>query len=235
MSAFGVDANGCGHGRGANGMEADLASASARALVLALDLSGTVAFALLGSLAAARRGLDVFGVLVVAFASACSGGILRDVLIGATPPAAFTDWRYLAAAMAAGLAVFVWGAAIEKVSAPILLVDAAGLALFCVAGAQKALAFGLSPPMAALMGMLTGIGGGVVRDVLLAEVPSVLKPTEIYAVAALAGAVVVVTGAVLSFDAVRVAIAGGLVTFALRVLAIRFAWRLPVAPWRDGP
>lgn len=214
-------------------MDGELAGASARALVLALDLCGTLAFALLGSIAAARRGLDVFGVLVVAFASACSGGILRDVLIGATPPAALTDWRYLAVAVVAGLAVFAWGAAIEKVSAPILLVDAAGLAFFCVAGAQKALAFDLPPVMAALMGMLTGIGGGVVRDVLLAQVPSVLRPTEIYAVAALAGAGVVAAGAVAGVPAVPAAIAGGVAAFALRLFAIRHGWRLPVATWRD--
>lgn len=214
-------------------MDTDLASASARALVLALDLCGTFAFALLGSIAAARRGLDVFGVLVVAFASACSGGILRDLLIGAVPPAAFVDWRYFAVAVVAGLAVFAWGAAIEKVSTPIVLVDAAGLAFFCVAGAQKALAFGLSPMMAALMGMLTGIGGGVVRDVLLAQVPSVLRPTEIYAVAALAGAGVVAGGAAAGLPPGPLAIAGGAVAFGLRLAALRQGWRLPVAPWRD--
>ena len=176
-----------------------------------------------------RRRLDLFGVLVVAFAAAASGGIARDLLIGATPPAALLDWRYLATAVAAGLIVFFWSRIIDRLEHPVRMLDAVGLSFFAVAGAEKALEFGLSPMMAALLGMLTGIGGGVVRDVLLAEIPAVLK-ADLYAVAALAGASVVVVGHSLDAPALATTVCGGLVCFGLRVMAIRWNWRLPKAP-----
>lgn len=199
-----------------------------RTLVLVLDLGGTFAFALSGAVAGIRRKLDLFGVLVLSFAAATFGGITRDLLIGSVPPAALVDWRYLAVAMAAGLLTFLWPALIERLGKPVRILDAMGLALFAVAGTQKALAFGLSPVMAALLGMLTGIGGGVARDVLLSEIPAVLK-ADLYAVAALAGAVVVVVGHLLGFPIVLTALLGGLVCFLLRIMAIRRGWGLPVA------
>ena len=179
-------------------------------------------------MAGIRRRLDVFGVLVLSFAASTFGGIGRDVLIGATPPAALVDWRYLAVSVAAGLIVFFWSSLIEKLRNPVRLLDAMGLAFFAVAGTQKALAFGLSPVMAALLGMLTGIGGGVARDVLLAEIPAVLR-SDLYAVAALAGAAIVVGGSVLHAPVLATAIGGGLVCFGLRVMALQWGWRLPVA------
>lgn len=130
--------------------------------------------------------------------------------------------------MAAGMLAFFWSPLIEKMRNPVRMLDAMGLALFAVAGVEKALAFGLSPVMAALLGMLTGIGGGVARDVLLAEIPAVLR-SDLYAVAALAGAAVVVGGHLLHFPIVITALAGGLVCFSLRVIAIRRGWRLPIA------
>jgi uncharacterized membrane protein YeiH len=208
------------------------ASALQRALVSVLDLGGTCAFALSGATAGIRRRLDVFGVLVLSFATATSGGVTRDLLIGAVPPAALRDWRYLAVALASGLVAFLWLPFVERFRGPGRLLDAAGLAFFAVAGTQKALEFGLSPVMAALMGMLTGIGGGVVRDVFLAEIPSVLR-SDFYAVAALAGSAVVVAGALLHLPVIPCAIAGGLVCFGLRVLAIRLGWSLPAA--HEGP
>jgi uncharacterized membrane protein YeiH len=177
-------------------------------------------------MAGIRRRLDVFGVLVLAAAASTFGGIARDVLIGATPPAALVDWRYLATAVAAGLVAFYWSGFIEKLRNPVRLMDAIGLAFFAVAGTQKALDFGLSPVMAALLGMLTGIGGGIARDVLLAEVPVVLR-SELYAVAALAGAAIVAGGYVLDIPALVTAFCGGLVCFALRMLALRRGWHLP--------
>ncbi|WP_116809920.1 trimeric intracellular cation channel family protein [Steroidobacter cummioxidans] len=197
-------------------------------LVLVLDLCGTFAFALSGATAGMRRGLDVFGVLVLSFAASSFGGIGRDVLIGATPPAALVDWRYLAVSLAAGLIVFFWSSTIEKLSNPVRLLDAVGLAFFAVSGTEKALTFGLSPVMAALLGMLTGIGGGMVRDVLLADVPAVLK-SDLYAVAALAGAAVVAGGRMLHVPAVVTAICGGAICFGLRMMAIRWGWHLPTA------
>jgi len=199
-----------------------------RTLILILDLCGTVAFALSGAMAGIRRRLDVFGVLVLSVAASTFGGIGRDVLIGATPPAALVDWRYLGVSLAAGVIAFWWSALIEKLRNPVRLLDAMGLAFFAVAGTQKALAFGLSPVMAALLGMLTGIGGGIVRDVLLAEIPAVLR-SDLYAVAALAGAAIVAGGHVLHAPNVITAACGGLVCFGLRLMAIRWGWRLPVA------
>lgn len=203
-------------------------------LVLALDLGGTFAFALSGAMASIRRRLDLFGVLVLSVVAATLGGITRDVLIGAVPPVALIDWRYLAVAVAAGLLNFAWPALIERLRNPVRMLDAMGLALFAVAGTQKALDFGLSPVMAALLGMVTGIGGGVARDVLLSEIPAVLK-ADLYAVAALAGAAVVVAGHRLGVPFVITAFVGGLVCFVLRMLAIRRGWSLPVARERPAP
>jgi uncharacterized membrane protein YeiH len=205
-----------------------------RTLVLVLDLCGTFAFAVSGAIAAVRRRLDLFGVLVLAFAASTFGGISRDVLIGATPPAAFQDWRYLAVSMAAGLIAFFWSPVIERLHHPVRMLDAVGLAFFAVAGTQKALAFGLSPVMAALLGMLTGIGGGMARDLLLADVPVVLR-SDLYAVAALAGAGVVVTGNLLHVPVLASAVAGGLLCFGLRMAALRWGLRLPMAGDRQRP
>ncbi len=199
-----------------------------KTLVLTLDLVGTFVFALSGATAGARRRLDIFGVLVLSFVAANSGGIVRDLLIGATPPAAIGDWRYIAVSILAGLVIFFWYPLINRLRNAVLLFDGAGLALFCVAGAQKALVFGLEPWAAALLGMLTGIGGGVARDVLLNEVPAVFR-SDIYAVAALAGAAIVVAGDALQLPTTATACAGAAVCFGLRLAAIRFGWHLPTA------
>jgi uncharacterized membrane protein YeiH len=203
-------------------------SAAIKTLVLTLDLLGTFVFALSGAVAGVRRRLDLFGVLVLSFVAANSGGIVRDVLIGAAPPAAIRDWRYLAASLLAGVLIFFWYPSIKRLRSPVLIFDAAGLALFCVAGAQKALVFGLSPVAAALLGMLTGVGGGVARDVLLSEIPAVLR-SDIYAVAALAGAAVMVTGDALGVPGAVSACAGAALCFGLRLAAIKLDWHLPVA------
>ena len=202
------------------------------ALVFALELLGTFVFALSGATAGVKRRLDLFGVLVLSFVVGNVGGITRDLLIGAVPPAAISDWRYLAVSVLAGMITFWWPAAIDRLSSPVLVFDGAGLALFAVSGAQKALAYGLNPVMAALLGMLTGIGGGMARDVLLAEIPTVLR-TDLYAVAALAGAAVVVIGNVLHLPSPAVMIAGALLCFALRLMAIHWRWRLPIARQPD--
>jgi len=197
-------------------------------LLLVLDLAGTFVFALSGAMAGVRHRLDLFGVLVLSFAAGNAGGIARDLLIGAVPPAAISDWRYLAVSLFAGIVTFRRPSVIDQLRSPVLLFDAAGLGLFAVAGAQMALGFGLNPVMAALLGMLTGIGGGMTRDVLLAEIPTVLR-ADLYAVAALAGALVVVIGAAFRLPATAVTIAGAILCFALRFMAIRRGWHLPVA------
>lgn len=203
-------------------------------LLLIADLVGTFVFALSGATAATRRQLDLFGVLVLSFVAANSGGIIRDLLIGAVPPAAISDWRYLAASICAGLITFWWAPLIERLQNPVRMFDAAGLALFAVAGAQKALAYGLNPLMAALLGMLTGIGGGMARDLLLADIPLVLR-ADLYAVAALAGAGFVVIGAQLGLPSVATMLVGAALCFTLRMMAVRRGWQLPVAGGRRRP
>ena len=197
-------------------------------LLLVLDLVGTFVFAISGATAGVKRRLDLFGVLVLSFVAGNFGGITRDVLIGSVPPGAISDWRYLAVSLLAGAITFYWSSVIDKLSSPVLVFDAAGLGLFAVAGTQKALAFGLNPVMAALLGMLTGIGGGMVRDILLAEVPAVLR-ADIYALAALAGAAVVVIGQFLHLPAIAATVVGALLCFGLRLMAIRRGWHLPMA------
>lgn len=202
-------------------------------LVLILDLVGTFVFALSGATLGVRRRLDIFGVLVLSFIAATAGGITRDLLIGATPPAALSDWRYPVTSLAAGVVTFFRAPLIEKLRNPVRLFDAMGLALFAVAGTRKALEYGISPPMAAAMGMLTGIGGGIARDLLLAQVPLVLR-AELYAVAALAGALVVALGHWLSLPALPCALVGAGLCFGLRMMAVAYGWHLPVALQSGG-
>ena len=197
-------------------------------LLQAFDLGGTFVFALSGATAGVKHKLDLFGVLVLSFAAGNSGGIARDVMIGAVPPAAIVDWRYVAVSIFAGLVTFYWFRIIDRLSSPVLVFDAAGLALFAVAGASKALAFHAGPVAATLLGMLTGIGGGMVRDVLVSEIPSVLR-TELYAVAALLGSLVVVAGQLLHLPDSVSSIAGAVLCFGLRFMAMRYRWQLPIA------
>ena len=196
--------------------------------IVVLDLGGTFVFALSGGAAAVRERLDLFGVLVLSFAAGNAGGITRDVLIGAIPPIAIQDWLYVAVSMLAGFVMFYWFELYRRLRDRILILDAAGLALFAVAGSQKALSFGLNPIAAALLGMLTGIGGGMVRDLLVTQIPTVLR-SELYAVAALAGSAFVVLGNWLHLPAALSATVGALLCFALRMIAIRRGWNLPIA------
>lgn len=207
---------------------------SLNTLLSTFDLGGTFVFAISGASAGVNRRLDLFGVLVLSFVAGNFGGITRDLLIGAVPPAAIADWRYLAVSLLAGAITFCWSSGINKLSNPVLIFDAAGLAFFAIAGAQKAIAFGLNPLMSALLGMLTGIGGGMMRDVLLAEIPIVLR-ADLYAVAALVGASVVVIGAVLHLPSEASAVIGAALCFGLRYMAIRHGWRLPIADARVRP
>jgi len=197
-------------------------------LVLVLDLIGTFVFALSGAVTGVRRQLDLFGVLVLSFAAGNAGGITRDLLIGATPPAAIADWRFLGVSVLAGVITFYRYSLIDRLKNPVLMSDAAGLALFAVAGAQKALAHGLNPIMAALLGMLTGVGGGILRDVLVTQIPTVLR-ADLYAVAALAGAAIVVIGSLLHLPPTATTLCGAAVCFGLRYMAIRHGWHLPRA------
>jgi uncharacterized membrane protein YeiH len=196
-------------------------------MLLALDLIGTFVFGVEGATAAIQGNLDLLGLMVLAFATALAGGIIRDLLIGAIPPGALRDWRYTGAAFLGGAVVFLWHSSVSQVPPNFIIVmDAAGLSLFAIAGATKALDYGIHPFLAVLMGGITGVGGGTVRDILLARVPLVLR-SDIYAVAALAGAAVAVTGMRANLPPVVMSVLGSVTCFVLRVVAVWRHWNLP--------
>ena len=206
----------------------------ATTLFTVFDLAGTFVFALSGATKAVEHNLDLFGVLVLCFAAGNSGGIARDIMIGSVPPAAINDWTYLAVSFLAGLVTFVWYPLINKLSSPVLLFDAAGLGLFVATGTDKALAYHVGPVGAILFGTLTGIGGGMMRDVLLREIPTVLR-TDIYALAALIGATAIIGGHALNLASFLSASIGAVLCFLIRLGAMRYGWRLPAARFPGGP
>ena len=195
------------------------------ALILVLNLAGTFVFGLSGGLAAVRARLDLFGVVVLAAVVGLAGGITRDVLIG-TPPSTFRDWRYLAAVAAAGAVCFFAGRALERAERSVMIFDALGLGLFAVTGATKALQFGLGPVQAVLLGATTGIGGGILRDVLLREVPTVLRE-GLYAVPALLGATVLVVAQESGSTNPAFPVLGAAVCVGVRLLGLRYEVNMP--------
>ena len=210
--------------------------ASEPAQLVALDLVGISVFALSGALAAVRRNLDVFGVIVLATVTALGGGMLRDVLLGQTPPHALREWPYLATPLVAALIAFRWHPHLLRITGAVLVLDAAGLGLFTITGTSQALDAHLNFAGATLIGVLTGIGGGMLRDVVLQEVPVVLN-RDIYALAAVAGAILICLGAalhvlgphrsaphaaVIAWDVAAVA-----VVFGIRMIALRRRWSPP--------
>lgn len=195
-------------------------------LFTALDLAGTFAFAISGAVAARDRGLDWFGVIAIAFTVACGGGVLRDLCIGAVPPAGLTDWRYLAVAVAAALTTIGANGLVLRLAHPVTLFDSLGLGLFAVTGAQKAMIFGHNAEVAVLLGMVTAVGGGVLRDLLLNRVPIILR-REIYASAALVGAIIEVAGERLGWMSSGRTWVALTACFAVRYLSLRYKWNLP--------
>ena len=198
-------------------------------LLVSLDLLGIFVFALSGGVVAVRKELDIFGVLVLAGTTGLGGGFLRDVLIDATPPAALEDWRYLMVPVAAGLVTFFFHPTLARRRAErvITFFDAAGLGLFCVTGALKSLEYGLGPVPSALMGMVTGIGGGIARDLLAGRVPAVFD-SELYATPALAGATWAVVADGASLNIWLVAVPGVAICFGWRLVALWRHWQAPV-------
>lgn len=192
-----------------------------------LDLVGTFVFAISGAVAARQRRLDLFGILSVAFMVACGGGIVRDVCIGATPPAALSDWRYLATSILASAVTIAAYAKVRRLRFPVLFFDAVGLGLFAVSGAQKSLTYGHSAELAILLGMVSAVGGGVIRDVLLSRVPAILE-REIYASAALLGAIVFVASANVGEMSSWTPWCATIACVGVRLLALYYGWRLPV-------
>lgn len=197
-------------------------------LILVLNLVGTFIFGLSGGLAAVRARMDLFGIMVLSAVVGLAGGITRDLLIG-TPPATFRDWRYLVAVGAAGLVSFFARPALERIQNEVLVFDAFGLGLFCVTGATKALDFGLGPAQAILLGAITGIGGGMLRDVLLGEVPTVLRH-DLYAVPALLGASVLVLAQKTGSSSPVFPVIGVAVCVAVRLVGLKYGVNVPIAP-----
>ena len=203
---------------------------SSPTLLLVLDLAGTFVFALDGGLTALRATrLDIVGVVTLAMITALGGGILRDLVIGAIPPATFDDWRYLTVAAAGGLIAFVLAGLPDRLNLPINLLDAAGLSLFAVTGASKALDFGLGPGQAIILGAVTAVGGGTVRDVLIGRIPAVLH-SGLYAIPALIGAAITVAASRLGLYGLGAALVAATVCFLVRLLGIVFGLDAPRPP-----
>jgi uncharacterized membrane protein YeiH len=203
---------------------------SSPTLLLVLDLAGTFVFALDGGLTALRATrLDIVGVVTLAMITALGGGILRDLVIGAVPPATFDDWRYLTVASAGGLVAFVLAGLPDRLNLPINLLDAAGLSLFAVTGASKALDFGLGPGQAIILGAVTAVGGGTVRDVLIGRIPAVLH-SGLYAIPALIGAAITVAAGRLGLYGLVAALVAATVCFLVRLLGIVFGLDAPRPP-----
>ncbi|MFC4706421.1 trimeric intracellular cation channel family protein [Paraburkholderia caffeinitolerans] len=198
-----------------------------------LDLVGTFAFAISGAVAARQRRLDLFGIIVVTFMVACGGGIVRDVSIGAIPPAGLSNWAYLAVSLLAAALTIAAYPKVRRLRHPVLFFDAIGLGLFAVSGAQKAWIWTNSAETAILLGMVSAVGGGVLRDILLSRVPAILE-REIYASAALLGAALQVGFNVAEWSSVWTPWVATVACVALRLAALYFGWRLPVFHTREG-
>ena len=197
---------------------------------LALDLLGTFAFALNGALTALRVArIDIVGVVTLGMITALGGGIIRDVLIDSLPPATFSDWRYLAVAAGGSLLAFLFGRPLNRLWGPITVLDAAGLSLFAVTGASKALDLGLGPLQAVILGAITGVGGGTLRDVLTRQVPTVLR-SDLYAIPALVAATIVVVTEALGVYGLAAALGAAAVCFLIRMLGLRFHLNAPRPP-----
>ena len=205
----------------------DTVSRPSNTLLFAADMAGTLLFAIEGAEAAIPGNLDLLGLMVLAFSTALAGGIFRDLLIGAVPPSSLRDWRYSAMAFTGAAIVFLLYRFVQGIPANVILaLDAAGLALFAVAGTEKALLYKMHPFIAILLGTVTAVGGGTIRDLFLARVPLVLR-SDIYATAAMAGAAVMILARKLKMNATCAALLGGVFCFTLRVVSLWRHWNLP--------
>ncbi|MGC1381618.1 MAG: trimeric intracellular cation channel family protein [Candidatus Baltobacteraceae bacterium] len=195
-----------------------------------LNLAGTFAFAISGATVAVQRRMDIFGVMVLAFITAVAGGVVRDLIIGAVPPVAFQSWHVLALTVGAALLAFFASRLVDRIHHAVLLFDAAGLGFFAVDGTQRALVHGIDPVMAGTLGLVTGIGGGIMRDLLSGRKPAVLS-SGFYASAAIAAIVLILIAHYAGFAITGgIALAAVALCFLLRVLAIYGKWNLPSAP-----
>lgn len=206
---------------------------AAGVLLLVLDLAGTLVFALNGALTAIRSvRVDIVGVITLGMITAMGGGIVRDVIIDRLPPATFSDWRYLVVAGVGALVAFALGRRLDRIALSINVFDAMGLSLFAVTGATKALQAGLGPVQAVILGAITAVGGGTLRDVLIGQVPSVLR-SGLYAIPALVGAGITVVAVRLGVDGLVAALVAALACFTIRMVGLRFGIDAPTP--RDAP
>ena len=206
-----------------------LAKSGPDRLLFAADIAGTLVFAIEGAMAAVNGNLDLIGIVVLAFCTALGGGLLRDILLGALPPAALRDWRYPTIPIGAAVLVFFLHRQVRAIPAPaIQVLDAAGLALFAVAGTVKARLHKMNALVAVMLGTITAVGGGTIRDVLLNQVPNVLR-IEVYATAALVGSACMIAARKLRLSSNAAAAIGAGVCFVLRILGLWRHWNLPRA------
>lgn len=197
-------------------------------LLIVLELTGTFVFGLNGALTAMEaEQLDIVGVVVLGMMTALGGGIVRDILIGALPPATFRDWRYLAVALASPAVAFLARRYLTRMMRAINLLDAAGLSLFCVTGTAVASANGLGPLQSTILGAITAVGGGTIRDVIIRRVPAVLT-SGLYAVPALVGAAITAVALNFRFYSTVVALAAAFICFTIRLVGLRYNLNVPI-------
>lgn len=192
----------------------------------ALWIIGILAFALSGALVGVRKNLDLLGVIVVGTATGIGGGIIRDLIIGVHPPVSFTHWPYWSAAVFGSLGVFFFHPRLQKIRRLEIVFDAFGLGIFSAYGAAVAAASGLDPVTSVFVGTVTAIGGGIVRDVLVNDVPGLLT-RELYAVSALLGATIATVITVFTGALIWASVTGGIAATALRLASYSRGWHLP--------
>jgi uncharacterized membrane protein YeiH len=195
-------------------------------LTTLLDLIGTFVFALSGAQAARESKLDLFGIVIIAFLTACGGGIVRDLCLDVTPPVGISYWPYLVLTILASVLVISFSRLIERMNYPVLFFDAIGLSIFSVAGTQKSLALGFNYEVAIILGVLSAIGGGMFRDVILKRIPVVLRK-EIYGSAALLGAIIFSLGHFFNINPNLGTWLGAVACFIIRYLSLKKKWDLP--------
>lgn len=200
---------------------------------ITLDLIGVFTFGISGALLAIQRDFDIVGITILAVTTALGGGILRDLILGDSPPLAFDRWEYLAVALASAAVTFVAHPELKRITRTLLIFDAAGLALFSVAGTVKALDHGLAPIAAVLLGVTAAVGGGVLRDVIARETPELVRPgSELYAIPAMLGATVIAIAWELGAYEPALGAVIAVAVFGLRALALHRHWFAPRAPRR---
>lgn len=206
-----------------------LETARPERLLFVADIAGTMVFAVEGAMAAVNANLDLIGIMTLAFCTALGGGIIRDVLLGALPPASLRDWRYPTIVLSVAVLVFFLHRDVRVIPVPyIQVLDAAGLSIFAIAGTEKAMVYNMNPLVAALLGTITGVGGGTIRDVLVNQVPNVLR-FEVYATAALVGSICMIAATKIRVPPTWAATFGGVVCFVLRVVSLWKHWNVPRA------